>query len=121
MNGKAIFDFSHYDLIDQLWAYLIQHFETVLGSASTTSSGSFPDQPLEIQVESVFKKTRLKIKLFDPIKTRQCVVETREFLPMFCAAGENFFEKMKVANPSFASAYEPLTIQLKDLRSMITH
>ncbi|RZK00411.1 MAG: hypothetical protein EOO46_21110 [Flavobacterium sp.] len=119
VNGKEIFDLTHWDLVDQLWAYLIQHFEDVLSGASMISKGYFPDQPLEIQVESLFKRTKLKIKLFDPIRPRQCVVETNEFIPVFCEAGENFLEKIKIANPTMVSSYQPLIIQLKNLKNMV--
>ncbi len=118
VDGNEIMDLSHYDLIDQLWVYFMNHLEKVLSGAASVSSGTFPDQPLKIEVESVFKNAKLKIKLYDPQKTRQCIVETNEFLKVFCEAGEKFFEKMKVANPGDASDSEQFIAQLRKLRKI---
>ena len=48
-NGHTIFDLSQWDLIDQLWAYILNLFEEYLEKGE--SSILFPDQPIEIKMK----------------------------------------------------------------------
>ncbi|WP_201319378.1 hypothetical protein [Paenibacillus sp. EPM92] len=82
-----ILDFTHWDLVDQLWSYiidLVEKFES-FGNAETY----FPDQPIRLELKRI--NTNLMVVCVDESKH---TVESSVFLEKLLDSAEIFFTSM---------------------------
>jgi hypothetical protein len=104
-NKKIIMNFTHYDLIDQLWEYLLNLIEEFLENKKAEMY--FPDQPLPISMEHISDQYLLFSINFVPYK-----LPRHEFLLVLLLGAKNFFEKM------ISSLGEPYQLQLKKTKKI---
>jgi hypothetical protein len=86
-NNKVIIDFTDYDLIDQLWAYLLNMIKEFLQTKK--SEMSFPDQPMPMSMENISDEDMLF-----SINFIQWKLPKYEFLHALLYGAKDFFEKM---------------------------
>ncbi len=85
-NGtEEILGLEQWDLVDQLWSYLLDGMEELLDGKGETSF-SFPDQPLEMAFKMV-KGNGLLIR----VGTRKYIVDQKEFFSALLSAAEVFY------------------------------
>ncbi|OPH47372.1 hypothetical protein BC351_40165 [Paenibacillus ferrarius] len=87
-NYQPIINFSHWDLIDQLWAYIIDMIEQFKsqGNASTY----FPDQPIKLE----FQKLNEKL-MFVTLNENRYSFESSIFIEKLLDSAEAFFNVME--------------------------
>lgn len=87
---KVIIDFTYWDLIDHLWAYILNMIEDFLENKKITTMG-FPDTAIEMKMKylndcymifSIYRGTLLELKL-----------PQYEFLQALLIGAKHFFEK----------------------------
>jgi hypothetical protein len=86
-NNQVIIDFTYYDLIDQLWAYLLNMIKELLQNKK--SEMSFPDQPLPMSMERISDDY-----ILFSINFVQWKLPQYEFLRALLSGAKDFFEKM---------------------------
>jgi hypothetical protein len=86
-NDCPLFRVSQWDMLDQLWAYILNLFEEYLTEGR--SSVFFPDQPIEIKM----KKDNRKILL--SIEDRTFLVSEVEFIHCMLNEAEVFFKTIE--------------------------
>lgn len=66
VEGRVLMDKSHWDLIDQLWAYIVQGLESIF--EGKRFSTLFPDQPLPLSFSKISSKF-VKVEIGDTCHT----------------------------------------------------
>lgn len=84
-EGEYILDFRCWDLVDQLWVYLIDAIYEMLNEKRETKF-YFPDQPLEFKMKEISEYTILL-----SIKEKKYVVNKMDFLISLLDSAEKFF------------------------------
>lgn len=102
---KIILDFVHYDLIDQLWVYLLNMVEEFLENKK--SEMYFPDQPLPVSMEYISDQY-----MFFSIDFIRYKLPKREFLEELVIGARDFFEKM------ISLLGEPYQLELKKTKTL---
>lgn len=87
INNNLLMGFNHWDLIDQLWAYLINTVEEVL--INNESSTFFPDQPIKFTLKTISSHSIL-VTIDDGKETSQ-LVDKRTFLSKLLTSAERFY------------------------------
>lgn len=85
INQNFALDFRHWDLVDQLWAYLLNSTEELLAGCKETSF-FFPDQPLEVKIK-VIDNGQLYIR----IGVHEYIADQKEFIDTIIRDGISFF------------------------------
>jgi len=86
-NGYSLFNLSQWDLIDQLWAYVINLFEEYLSEGE--ASVFFPEQPIAIKM----KKNNGHILL--SVEDRTILVPELEFIQCMINEANVFFKTIE--------------------------
>lgn len=88
--GEILLDMRHWDLVDQLWAYILNVIEDVLqkGEGSTY----FPDQPVKFMLRQTSKELLL-LSIGKSEVTRN-VLPKKELLTALLQGAEQFFTCM---------------------------
>jgi hypothetical protein len=86
-NNQIVMPFSYYDLIDQLWAYLLNMMEEYLKTKK--SEMFFPDQPLPMSMKYISEE----YILFE-IRDIPWKFPTYEFFTAMLIGAKDFFEKL---------------------------
>lgn len=102
--GRSVLTLSHYDLIDQLWNYLIQALEKIILKKEKSAFFMFPDQPLKVEFTQQKRRFTLKI---DGGKE---YVLSAESITYFLEEGRQFFTRLAAASSTHNSDYEIETI-----------
>ncbi|MEV8435757.1 hypothetical protein AB0425_00150 [Actinosynnema sp. NPDC051121] len=91
INGVAVVDQSMWDLVDQLWAYLVTMLHELRehGRAETC----FPDQPLKLRFERI-GGSRVLVVSEPSSGPRKSVVDEDELVTVLAAAAIEFFTAM---------------------------
>lgn len=90
-NGSVIMDFTYWDIIDQLWAYLINSIEDYIKSQE--SEIYFPDQPIKLKMKAINKNLVLfSIESNDGI---QLTLPKQELFQSLLDSGEAFFLRLQ--------------------------
>jgi len=87
---ETILDFKHWDLIDQLWSYMIDLIEETIITGQ--SEIYFPDQPIKLQVKSISEQY-----LVFSLTTSSCskwTLPKKEFFIEILNGAECFFGKI---------------------------
>ncbi len=95
---NIIMDFKYWDLVDQLWAYILDMIEAFLsnGIAETT----FPDQPVLLSFKNISNEYIL-VSIDENIK-KTWTLPKQELLTTLIFAAEDFFKQITKIFPSTA-------------------
>ncbi len=90
-NGSVFMDFTHWDIIDQLWAYMLNLIEDYIKTEK--AEVYFPDQPIKLKLSKVSKT----LVLFSIVSNEliQLTLPKQEFFQSIVEAGEVFFTKLQ--------------------------
>jgi len=111
-NNQTIINFTNYDLIDHLWAYLLNMTEEFLQSKK--SEMYFPDQPLPMSM----KNSSDNYILFS-INYVQWKLPKYEFLSTLIHHAKIFFEKMILLIEEKSNIYQKQLQKIKFLELKI--
>ena len=84
-DEEYILDFRHWDLVDQLWVYLLHATYEMLTQKKEVKF-YFPDQPLEFKMKMVSDYAILL-----SVKDEKHVVNRKEFMEALLESGQHFF------------------------------
>jgi hypothetical protein len=98
VNSDSILNISHWDLVDQLWAYLIEGCAQLL--ERNHFECGFPDQPLDIKLLAMEDGTSIKVT----IGTDSHLVEFNVLFEALCTGGAEFFSVVAKRLPNLKSA-----------------
>jgi|SRR5699024_8471547 len=87
--NNLLMDFSLWDLVDQLWSYLIKIIEDVLEVGY--GMAYFPDQPIKVEMKVVSKD--LLLFSLDEGKIIRELLPMQEFINALLKSGDNFFRR----------------------------
>jgi len=85
--GESMLDLSYWDLVDQLWAYIMNLIEEVLQKGEW--SVYFPDQPVKISLRPIPKE--LLVFSIEGSEVKSYVVPKNDFLIALVQGAEQFF------------------------------
>lgn len=89
-NKKAIMDCRYYDLIDQLWSYILTMIELFLEDEK--SEMSFPDQPLPMSMRATYDNY-----IIFSINFVEWKLPKHAFLNALLMGAKDFFEKIMIS------------------------
>jgi hypothetical protein len=112
INGVAIFDKTMWDLVDQLWMYIVNMLEDM--KQDDRADRMFPDQSLRFSFERVGDGL-LKVTSFSSDVPRTAVVEESRFIDALKKAGIPFFETMVRLNPVVRNVEQRYADTLRNL------
>jgi len=87
VHANSIMNFNHWDLVDQLWAYLINTVEELL--KNNEGSTFFPEQPIKFKLKTIASNSIL-VTIDDGKETNQ-LVDKRAFLSKLLTSAERFY------------------------------
>lgn len=94
--GQEIMGFKQWDLVDQLWSYLIDAIDELICGKQETSF-LFPDQPLKMILSTEkMNKNRLLIIIGE----NKYIVEKEEFIFELLSAASKFYEYLEQCDAS---------------------
>jgi len=108
VNEKVIIDFSMWDLIDQLWAYLIHSMHEIIVNKSIHEKFYFPDQPIEVEVK------RNNISFYIKVNN-DGFIEITQGLKLVISHANSFF---KILKEIFPDKYDEEIIKLKEMEKV---
>lgn len=114
-KNKFIFDISMWDLVDQLWAYILNIIEDMLKFKRGTTG--FPDQPSDITMEDI-SPDKILFSIDMREKKTWCLPK-KEFLNALLDGAEHFFFQMMIILPSEQSKFMRSLNRIKKIRSQI--
>ena len=91
-DGVMVLDFSHWDLVDQLWSYIIDAIYE-LSKGETQVQVYFPDQPLKFEIQNVSAYMLLVV-----IEERKISVNKQEFIVALLENAKLFFSILNKCN-----------------------
>lgn len=89
VNQQVIMDYYYWDLVDQLWAYLVSLIEELVIDGHEVAKNHFPDQPIEIIMKSISEN----ILLFK-VGTSKYTLDRKEFFDALLSGAKFFFEQI---------------------------
>ncbi|MEV5554697.1 hypothetical protein AB0L44_13660 [Nonomuraea wenchangensis] len=110
IDEVLIIGLEDWDLVDQLWAYIVTMVKTL--SESDSCSTSFPDQSIQLTFQR--QGARILVSCEVGEVTRRASVRFPEFVAALRDAGQLFFRKVEELYPADASMYRQI---MKDLGS----
>jgi hypothetical protein len=99
INDRDIFTTDHWDLIDQLWAYVVSGLSKVVQGEDYDSY--FPDQPIRLRFEPISARC-VKVTIGD----QSLKLDLPLFLSVMQRGAIEFFSKMKNLNPDAREVWE---------------
>lgn len=114
-DGKEIMDFRLWDLVDQLWSYIVNTIKMAIlnGEAMTF----FPDQPVKIIIKDLKKSILFKVQVQNEISSH--VLPREEFLKEILTAGEFFFKEMINYNNELYKIYKFQLDEIESIRNLV--
>lgn len=89
-NGNILMDFRYWDIIDQLWAYMIQLIDDNLKNKE--AEVYFPDQPIKLQIKSI--SNNLVLFCIEENSKIQITLPKYEFFKSILESAKKFFIKI---------------------------
>ncbi len=123
INGEQILGRPQWDLVDQLWAYIVNGAcEVALKKSFSTY---FPDQPLQMifTVSPAYDTVTVNLGYDDPerdAKVPRATMPRREFIAEIAEVAEAVFRKLIQLVPENRQGYESVLRQIEGLRHSIT-
>lgn len=112
IDGKQLFTLREWDLVDQLWCYIIEGLENAVVRGSWEAC--FPDQPLKLRFEST-SGSRMSISVGDKIITG----DLQLIAQAMGKAAIEFFEKMRALNPAHNEAWDQYSAKASRLLTQV--
>ncbi|GMQ65203.1 hypothetical protein [Vallitalea maricola] len=91
-NGTTILDFTYWDIIDQLWAYMITLVDNNLKDQKAEIY--FPDQPIKVQINNI--SNDLILMSIESNTKMQMTLPKYEFFITLIEAAKEFFCKIQL-------------------------
>lgn len=115
IHGQPILTLGMWDLVDQLWAYLVEGiFELHERREFHTF---FPDQPLEVRFKPL-GGGRVLVRVGHGAEGGSATIDTQEFILAMAFSARHFFERMRTIAPTSASSYERVLRSLTRLATL---
>lgn len=112
-EGEYILDFRCWDLVDQLWVYLIDAIYEMLNKKRETKF-YFPDQPLEFKMKEISDYNILL-----SVGEKKYNVNKRDFLTSLLDSAEKFFLILsKCREAKLVSQSKTELIKVKEMKKM---
>ena len=112
VGQKAIFTPLHWDLVDQLWAYMLTGAQEVADGKSFKCY--FPDQPLRIQFDIVSNE-EVRVTIGDDKTT----IDKAAFFESILCGAENCFTALHKKLPSKKRPYDHQLAAISSLRKQL--
>jgi hypothetical protein len=94
VDGQLLLDATHWDLVDQLWAYLIDGMLESLDSGRAFEC-FFPDQPLKLRIQPMSWN-----ELVFTVGEHSSRTSKSSFIKAIATGGRDFFRRMSTLAPS---------------------
>jgi len=111
---KLLMNFNHWDLVDQLWVYIVNTVEDVLKSGYGFTF--FPDQPIKFDLKTIDYNSML-VMIDDGEVTNQ-LVDKRVFLSSLLESADRFYSLLSFYFDGIVN-YEYELEQINSLKSML--
>lgn len=96
-SGIQLLDFSHWDLVDQLWFYLIDAVYKIVKGDKIVKF-FFPDQPMIFKIQVISDYWLLL-----NVKDKSITVNKQEFITLLLSKAEHFFSIFVKCNYCYTS------------------
>jgi len=90
-NGSVLMDFTYWDIVDQLWAYMINLVEEFLNAQE--AEVNFPDQPIKLKIKAINKD--LVLFSIESSSSVQLALPKYELFRAILDSSEEFFFRMQ--------------------------
>lgn len=101
INGTRLLGFEDWDLVDQLWAYLLDGLFSVFQSGKPFEI-FFPDQPLKLQLS---RATEHRINF--SVGNHSANVSATSLLFVLAQGGQDFIKEIRRLAPSSSASWNP--------------
>jgi len=101
INGTRLLGFEDWDLVDQLWAYLLDGLFSVFKSGKPFEI-FFPDQPLKLQLSRVTKH-----RINFSVGNHSANVSATSLLFVLAQGGQDFIKEITRLSPSSSASWSP--------------
>lgn len=91
-NGSVLMDFTYWDIIDQLWAYMLNLIEDYLENEE--AEVYFPDQPIKLKMKAI-NKNLILFSVESDSSSVQVTLPKKDFFQALLESGEDFFTKIQ--------------------------
>lgn len=112
VNGEPVMTRVEWDLVDQLWGYLLNLCENV--AKGEKGKTYFPDQPIELELSPHGRRVELRLRY--PNVERRAFEEREVLFAEVARAGSSFFENMARLVPEHRNAWEHELARIERLR-----
>jgi hypothetical protein len=118
IDGQAIIARAEWDLVDQLWEYIVNGAEELAQHRSFSTR--FPDQPIELRFTIEPHSDRVMVELRYPGLDRpaKAVVDRRELISAIARAAAPVFARLIELAPANRDGYE---LVLHQIAMLTTH
>lgn len=113
VNGTQVLTLEMWDLIDQLWAYVVQGLEEIQQQNAWRTY--FPDQPLELSFKTDARRQIITIEVNPDTGSIKASAQYDEFFSLMGDEARNFFLKMKQIAPANQNTYDSCLEQIESL------
>jgi hypothetical protein len=115
-NGTVLMDFTYWDIIDQLWAYIINLIDDNLNN--NDAEVYFPDQPIKLKLKNI--SNDFVLFSIESSTTTQLTLPKNDFFEKLLESANDFFIKVQgYLGDRVDYSYELELIN--NLRKKITH
>jgi hypothetical protein len=90
-NGIVIMDFTYWDIIDQLWAYIISSIQDYIQNGE--SEFYFPDQPIRVKMKKI--NSNLLLFSIESKKSIKLTLSSEELFQTLLESGKEFFTNLQ--------------------------
>lgn len=113
-DEEYILDFRHWDLVDQLWVYLLHAVYEMLTQRKEVKF-YFPDQPIEFKVKMLSDYAILL-----SVKDEKHIVNRKEFMEALLEGGQHFFSILyQCDNGQMVSRSKEMLELIKEIRDLV--
>lgn len=111
-NDEIIMDSTLWDLIDQLWSYILNLIQEFINTGEAETF--FPDQPVKIKLKKITKST----VLFS-VYNNSWQFDTNSFIKSLLDGAEVFFDKMAIYNINEENYYKDELLRIMLLKKVL--
>lgn len=109
INNVSMLGFQHWDLVDQLWVYLITSVEQLIDGKQYFSF-YFPDQPLKFEIKAI-SSTLLLVS----VDGKTCIVDRNEFFTQILEDARHFFFVLKGVSDTQQKQFNTLLDRISNI------
>lgn len=116
VGSTLLLDTKMWDLVDQLWAYLVNGLVAIIEGTEFTTY--FPDQAIKVVLRRDVAKRYVEIEVTGNEK-RRARTPFRDFVIQMSGGAAEFFDKMVVVAPENRSVYQELAARARALVTQV--